>query len=54
MIVGFLGSGAARDLAEAVSGAKELGVTPKSGIGPGKTWPAPAGATRVKTFEIYR
>jgi succinate dehydrogenase / fumarate reductase iron-sulfur subunit len=33
---------------------RNFGVTPESRIGPGKTWPAPDGATRVKTFEIYR
>ena len=33
---------------------RNFGVTPESRIGRGKTWPAPAGATRVKTFEIYR
>ena len=29
-------------------------VTPESRIEAGRTWPAPAGATRVKAFEIYR
>ena len=29
-------------------------VTPESRIERGRTWPAPAGATRVKAFEIYR
>ena len=29
-------------------------VTPESRIETGRTWPAPAGATRVKAFEIYR
>ena len=33
---------------------KNFGVTPKSRIGRGKTWPAPTGATRVKRIEIYR
>lgn len=33
---------------------RNLGVAPGSRIGPGKTWPAPAGAVRVKSFEIYR
>lgn len=33
---------------------RNFGVTPESRIGRGKTWPAPADATRVKTFEIYR
>src|SRR5258708_12129022 len=33
---------------------KNFGVTPESRIGRGKTWPAPAGGTRMKTFEIYR
>jgi succinate dehydrogenase / fumarate reductase, iron-sulfur subunit len=33
---------------------RNFGVTPESRIGRGKTWPTPAGATRVKTFEIYR
>ena len=33
---------------------RNFGVAPESRIGRGKTWPAPAGATRVKTFEIYR
>ena len=31
-----------------------FGVSPKSRIERGKTWSAPAGATRVQTFEIYR
>ena len=31
-----------------------FGVTKESKIGRGKSWPAPAGATRTKTFEIYR
>jgi succinate dehydrogenase / fumarate reductase iron-sulfur subunit len=29
-------------------------VSPESRIEKGRTWPAPAGATRVKTFDIYR
>jgi succinate dehydrogenase / fumarate reductase iron-sulfur subunit len=29
-------------------------VAPQSRIEKGRTWPAPAGATRVKTFDIYR
>jgi succinate dehydrogenase / fumarate reductase iron-sulfur subunit len=33
---------------------KNLGVAPESRIGRGKTWQAPAAATRVKIFEIYR
>ena len=33
---------------------RNFGVTPESRIERGKTWPAPAGAVRVKTFEIYR
>ncbi len=33
---------------------RNFGVSPESRIGRGKTWPAPAGATRVKTLEIYR
>ena len=33
---------------------KNLGVAAGSRIERGRTWPAPAGATRVKTFEIYR
>ena len=33
---------------------RNFGVAPSSRIGRGKTWPAPAGATRVKEFEIYR
>lgn len=33
---------------------RDFGVTPESRIGRGKSWPAPAGATRIKTFEIYR
>jgi len=33
---------------------RNFGVNPESRIERGKTWPAPAGATRVQTFEIYR
>ena len=33
---------------------RNFGVTPESRIGRGKTWPAPGGATRIKTFKIYR
>lgn len=33
---------------------RSFGVAPRSRIDPGKSWPAPAGATRLKTFEIYR
>ncbi len=33
---------------------RNFGVAPRSRIGPGKSWPTPAGATRLKTFEIYR
>ena len=33
---------------------RNFGVTPESRIGRGKMWPAPAGAVRVKSFEIYR
>ena len=33
---------------------RNLGVAPESRIARGRTWPAPADATRVKTFEIYR
>jgi succinate dehydrogenase / fumarate reductase iron-sulfur subunit len=29
-------------------------VAPDSRIVPGRTWPAPAGASRVQTFDIYR
>ncbi|MBB4286912.1 succinate dehydrogenase iron-sulfur subunit [Roseospira goensis] len=32
----------------------EFALPPKSRIKPGKTWPAPQGATKVKTFRIYR
>ena len=33
---------------------RNFGVTPESRIEPGKTWPSPSGAVRLKTFEIYR
>ena len=33
---------------------RNFGVSSKSRIERGKTWPAPAGATHVQTFEIYR
>jgi succinate dehydrogenase / fumarate reductase, iron-sulfur subunit len=33
---------------------RNFGVSPESRIECGKTWPAPARATRVQTFEIYR
>lgn len=33
---------------------RNFGVSPDSRIEPGKHWQAPAGATRVKTFEVYR
>jgi len=33
---------------------RNFGVSRESRIECGRTWPAPAGATRVKTFEIYR
>lgn len=33
---------------------KNFGVSAESRIERGRTWPAPAGATRVQTFEIYR
>jgi succinate dehydrogenase / fumarate reductase, iron-sulfur subunit len=33
---------------------KNFGVSAESRIERGRTWAAPAGATRVKTFEIYR
>jgi succinate dehydrogenase / fumarate reductase iron-sulfur subunit len=33
---------------------KNFGLAPGSRIRPGKRWPAPAGAKRVKAFEIYR
>ena len=33
---------------------RRFGVTPESRIESGTSWPAPEGAVRVKTFEIYR
>jgi succinate dehydrogenase / fumarate reductase iron-sulfur subunit len=33
---------------------KNFGVSPRSRIVPGRTWPAPENATRVQTFDIYR
>jgi succinate dehydrogenase / fumarate reductase iron-sulfur subunit len=33
---------------------RNFGVAPESRIERRKTWPAPAGARRVKSFEIYR
>ncbi len=33
---------------------RNLGVSPGSRIEQGRTWPAPAGAVRPKSFEIYR
>ena len=33
---------------------RNFGVEPGSRIKPGRSWPAPAGATRVKAFQIYR
>ena len=33
---------------------RNFGVSPESRIQPGRTWPAPAGAKRVKSFAIYR
>lgn len=33
---------------------KNFGVSAESRVERGRTWPAPAGATRMKTFEIYR
>ncbi|HEX6008260.1 MAG TPA: succinate dehydrogenase iron-sulfur subunit [Burkholderiales bacterium] len=33
---------------------RNFGVSPGSRIERGRTWPAPAGASRVKAFEIYR
>ena len=33
---------------------KNFGVSPESRIERGRTWPAPAGATRLKALEIYR
>ena len=33
---------------------RNFGVSSESRIKQGRTWPAPAGAVRVKSFEIYR
>ena len=33
---------------------RNFGVAPESRIERGKTWSAPAGATRVKALEVYR
>ena len=33
---------------------RNFGVAPESRVGRGKASPAPVGATRVKTLEIYR
>ena len=33
---------------------RNFDVSPESRIKRGQTWPAPAGAARVQTFEIYR
>jgi succinate dehydrogenase / fumarate reductase iron-sulfur subunit len=33
---------------------RDLGVSPASRVGPGKTWSAPVGAVRVKAFQVYR
>ena len=33
---------------------RNFGVTSESRIEPGRKWRAPVGATRLKTFEIYR
>jgi succinate dehydrogenase / fumarate reductase iron-sulfur subunit len=33
---------------------KNLGVSASSRVARGRSWPAPAGARRVKTFDIYR
>jgi len=33
---------------------RNFGVSPRSRIVPGRTWPAPEDATRVQTFDIYR
>ena len=33
---------------------RNFGVSSESRIEQGRTWPAPAGAARVKSFEIYR
>jgi hypothetical protein len=32
---------------------KNLGVDPASRVEPGRRWPAPVGAKRLKAFEIY-
>jgi succinate dehydrogenase / fumarate reductase iron-sulfur subunit len=32
----------------------EFTLPANSKVGPGKSWPAPSGATRIKTFKIYR
>ena len=49
----MLESGSWRDLAQAVSVAEELRCGPESRIGRGRTWPAPTGTVRIKSFEIY-
>jgi succinate dehydrogenase / fumarate reductase iron-sulfur subunit len=33
---------------------RNFGVSSESHIKPGRTWPTPGGATRIKRFEIYR
>lgn len=33
---------------------RNFGLEPGSRVGRGRTWPAPAGAKRVKAFEVYR
>jgi hypothetical protein len=33
---------------------RDFNVTPESRIEPGRRWPAPAGATRTKAFDVYR
>ncbi len=33
---------------------RNLGMSPQSRIERGRFWPAPAGAKRVKSFQIYR
>lgn len=33
---------------------RDLGVSPASRVGVGKTWSAPVGAVRVKAFQVYR
>jgi hypothetical protein len=48
----ILGSSASHQPAEAVSNAEKFRRGP--GIERRKTWPAPAGASRVKSFDIYR